>query len=141
MSLVSKKQIFDFFIPFFSHLLLTHNALNLTYLSVQISCFDIPFTYGQKVLKIYKKLKPSFFLMLSRIKKVDIKKNTGSDLFFQIYIFLFLKQIRPSVKIKIMCRKVCLRCKGTTLLGIVNKPLKTKSLLTSPSNVLPYYLK
>ena len=31
-------------------------------------------------------------------------------------------------------------CKGKTLLGIVNKFLKTKSLLTSPSNVLPYYL-
>ena len=46
----------------FSHLLLSHNALNLTYLSVQISCFDIPFTYGQKVLKRYiKKRKPSFF--------------------------------------------------------------------------------
>jgi hypothetical protein len=26
--------------------------------------------------------------------------------------------------------KVCLRCKGKTLLGIVNKLLKTKSLLT-----------
>jgi hypothetical protein len=32
-----------------------------------------------------------------------------------------------------------LRCKGKTLLGIVNKLLKKK--LTSPSNVLPYYLK
>ena len=47
----------------------------------------------------------------------------------------------PSVKIQIMGEKVCLRCKGKTLLGIVNKLLKTKSLLTSPSNVLPYYLK
>ena len=47
----------------------------------------------------------------------------------------------PSVKIQIMGGKVCLRCKGKTLLGIVNKILKTKSLLTSPSNVLPYYLK
>ena len=47
----------------------------------------------------------------------------------------------PSVKIQIMGRKVCLRCKGKTLLGIVNKLMKTKSLLTSPSNVLPYYLK
>ena len=47
----------------------------------------------------------------------------------------------PSVKIQIMFGKVCLRCKGKTLLGIVNKLLKTKSLLTSPSNVLPYYLK
>ena len=47
----------------------------------------------------------------------------------------------PSVKIRIMGGKVCLRCKDKTLLGIVNKLLKTKSLLTSPSNVLPYYLK
>ena len=46
----------------------------------------------------------------------------------------------PSVKIQIMGGKVCLRCKGKTLLG-VNKLLKKKSLLTSPSNVLPYYLK
>ena len=47
----------------------------------------------------------------------------------------------PSVKIQIMGGKVCFRCKGKTLLGVVNKLLKTKSLLTSPSNVLPYYLK
>jgi len=64
MSLVS-KQNFDFFFlwtyTLFSHLLLSHNALNLTHLSVQISCFDIPFTHGQKVLKIFKKRKPSSF--------------------------------------------------------------------------------
>ena len=47
----------------------------------------------------------------------------------------------PSAKIQIMGGKVCLRCKGKTLMGIVNKLLKTKSLLTSPCNVLPYYLK
>ena len=47
----------------------------------------------------------------------------------------------PSVKIQVMGGKVCLRCKGNTLLGVINKLLKTKSLLTSPSNVLPYYLK
>ena len=47
----------------------------------------------------------------------------------------------PSVKIQIMGEKVCLRCKGKTLLGFVNKLLKRKSLLTSPSNVLPYCLK
>ena len=47
----------------------------------------------------------------------------------------------PSVKIRIMGGKVCLRCKGKTLLGVVNKLSKTKCLLTSPSNVLPYYLK
>ena len=37
--------------------------------------------------------------------------------------------------------KVCLRCKGKTLLVIVNNHLKTKSLLTSPRNVLPLHLK
>ena len=47
----------------------------------------------------------------------------------------------PSVKIQIMGGKVCLWCKGKKLLGVVNKRLKTKSLVTSPSNVLPYYLK
>ena len=46
-----------------------------------------------------------------------------------------------SVKIQIIGVKVSLRCKGKTFLGVFNKLLKTKSLLTSPSNVLPYYLK
>ena len=41
-----------------------------------------------------------------------------------------------SVKIQIMGGKVFLRCKGKTLLGIVNKLLKTKSLLTSTRAVL-----
>ena len=43
----------------------------------------------------------------------------------------------PSVKIDIMGRKVCLRCKGKTLLGIVNKLFEFKGLAT-PSNVLPF---
>ena len=47
----------------------------------------------------------------------------------------------PSVKIQIMGGKVCFRCKGKTLLGVVNKHLKTKSLLTTPTNVLPLYVK
>ena len=40
-----------------------------------------------------------------------------------------------------MSWKVCLRCKGKTLLGVVNKLLRTKSFLTLPINVLPYHLK
>ena len=40
------------------------------------------------------------------------------------------------VKIQIMSGKVCLKCKGKTLLDIVNKHFKTKSLLTY---VLAYY--
>ena len=39
-----------------------------------------------------------------------------------------------------MSEKVCLRGKGKTLLGVANKLLKTKSLLSSPSNVLPLHL-
>ena len=47
----------------------------------------------------------------------------------------------PSVKIQIMGGKVHLRCKGKTLLAVVNKLFVFKSLLTSPSNVFPYCLK
>ena len=46
----------------------------------------------------------------------------------------------PSVRIQIMSGKVFLRCKGKTLMGIVNKLFVFKSLLTMSSNVLPYYL-
>ena len=34
----------------------------------------------------------------------------------------------PSMKIQIMSMKICLRSKGKTLLGVVNKLLKTKSV-------------
>ena len=47
----------------------------------------------------------------------------------------------PSVKIQIIGRKVCLRCKGQTLLYVVNKLFVFKSLLTTPSNVLLLHLK
>ena len=47
----------------------------------------------------------------------------------------------PSLKIQIMGRKFFLRCEGKTLLGVVNKLLKMKSLLTIPGNVLPLHLK
>ena len=46
----------------------------------------------------------------------------------------------PLVKIEIKGRKVSLNCKCKTLQGIVDKLWKTKCLLTSPSNVFPYYL-
>ena len=46
----------------------------------------------------------------------------------------------PSVKIRIMGRKVYLRCKRKTLLDVVNKLYVFKSLLTTPSNVLPLHL-
>ena len=47
-----------------------------------------------------------------------------------------LKGGLDSVKTQIISMKVDLRCKRKTLLGVVNKLLKT-----SPSNVLNYYLK
>ena len=42
-----------------------------------------------------------------------------------------IPSLSPSVKIQIMGGKVCLRCKGKTLLGFFNILLKTKSLFTS----------
>ena len=70
-----------------------------------------------------------------------------------IYIYFFVFELEnilkgsldsipsPSVKIQIMGGKVCFRCKDKTLLGVVNKLFGTNSMLISPSNVLPYYLK
>ena len=45
------------------------------------------------------------------------------------------------MKIQNVGGKVCLRCRGKTLLGIVNKLFVFKSLLTTSSNVLPLQLK
>ena len=57
----------------------------------------------------------------------------------------------PSDKIQIMGGKVCLLCKGKTLLGIFNKLLKTKFInitqqcfaslpqLNSPANILNFH--
>ena len=46
----------------------------------------------------------------------------------------------PSLKIQIMGGKVCLKCKGKTLLGVVTNPFVFKSLLTTSSNVLLLHL-
>ena len=49
----------------------------------------------------------------------------------------------PSGKIQIMGGKVCLRCKGKTLLGVDNKVLKTKSKFSLKVKVMgsnPGYL-
>ena len=65
---------------------------------------------------------------------IKVEKNVKGSLDW-------IPSLSPSVNIQIMGKKVCLRCKGKTLLGIVNKLLKTKSLLTIPRNVLPLHLK
>ena len=66
--------------------------------------------------------------------------------FLTVKVGIFLKCCldlipSPSVKIQIIGKKVCLRCKGKTLFGVVNKLSKTKKLLISLSNVLPYNFK
>ena len=45
------------------------------------------------------------------------------------------------MKIQIIGGKNCLRCKGKTFLGIVNKLFVFKSLLTTTNNGLPLHLK
>ena len=76
----------------------------------------------------------------------NIKSETLHKVTYQFKVKKILKDgldsiPSPSVKIQIMGGKVGLRCKSKTLLGVVNKLFNTKSLLTSPSNVLPIHLK
>jgi hypothetical protein len=63
----------------------------------------------------------------SRILISKRKKSIGR----KVQIFLkgnldLIPSPSPSVKIQIMGGKVCLRCKGKPVLGVVNKLLKTK---------------
>ena len=79
---------------------------------------------------------PMQFLMVqivscSQVRKVDKILEGSLDL---------IQSPSPSVKIQIIGKNVCLRYKDKTLQGVVNKLLEIKSLLKSPSNVLPNYL-
>ena len=79
----------------------------------------------------------------NRDRSFDIKYNTKVEKILKGSLDL-IQSPSLSVKIQIMSGKVYLRCRGKILLamlGAVNKILKTKSLLSSPSNVLPYCLK
>ena len=86
---------------------------------------------------------------ISKLARVVLGNRSGiciNSIFFKLEKILkgsldSIPSPSPSVKIQIMGAKVCLRYKGKTLLGIVNILLKTKSLFTSPSNVLPLHLK
>ena len=78
----------------------------------------------------------------SKYEKVNYHSRIGT----QVKVEKSLKgslDLIPSASVKIQTTggNVCLRFIGKTLLGIVNNLLKAKSLLTSPSNVLPYFLK
>ena len=70
-----------------------------------------------------------------RDRSFDIKYNTKVEKILKGSLDL-IQSPSLSVKIQIMGGKVCLNCKGKIMLGIVNKLLKTKSFLTSPSNAL-----
>ena len=107
----------------------------------QTACNFLGILYPNKALTKQERIniccdapRKTFFLFNCRplcFSKVEFFLKGGLDL---------LPSPSPSVKIQIMGGKVCLRCKGKTLLGGVNRFLKTKSLLTSPSNGLLYSL-
>ena len=67
-----------------------------------------------------------------------VRKWFSFDTFYKVEKVLkgsldSIPSLSPSVKIQIMGGKVCLRCRGKTLLGIVNKLLKTKSFWGHPA--------
>ena len=76
---------------------------------------------------------------------VDLTCNPNSTMRWNLFLDSKLENIlkgsldsipSPSTaKIQIMDRKVCLRCKDKTLLGVVNSLLKTESLLTLPRSL------
>ena len=77
--------------------------------------------------------------------RIILLTKAENDFFFKVKKSLkgsldSISSPSPSVKIQNMGGKVCLRCKGKTLLGIVNKLFVFKSLLTTSSNVLPLHL-
>ena len=101
--------------------------------------------------QVLRSLKICFENMLSYIIQRKRFQVTPICVFFISYfsttgkVEIFLKGSlnlinSPSVKIQIMCRKVCLRRKGKTLLCIVNKLFVFKSLLTIPIIVLLLHL-
>ena len=67
--------------------------------------------------------------------KEDLNHN-GRTFFSYIHRF-FRSVLVDKVEIQIMSGKVGLRCKSKTLLSFVSKRFSLKSLLTTPSNVLP----
>merc|ERR1712216_669571 len=87
-------------------------------------------------------------ILIQTARDFDVSQILRNILFAFIKVEFFLKSSLDSIpspslssQIQIMGGKVCLRCKGNTLLGVVNKLFVFKSLLTSPSNVLRYHLK
>ena len=74
----------------------------------------------------FKKITRSNFMkqLLSTAEKIEVENILKGNL-------NLIPSHLSSLKIQIMGGKVCLRCKGKTLLVVVNNQLKTKSLLTS----------
>ena len=105
----------------------------------------------QSLVDVVQLLKNTSNPQVDHIIKVMKKwaKDNRISLWTYSYLFKVEKILKgsldlipsPSVKIQIMGGKVCLRVKVKTLLGIVNKLVVFKSLLTTPSNVLPLHLK
>ena len=73
------------------------------------------------------------------------EESVSGQVFFTLAIVVKVEKIlkdsldlipSPSTSVKIMGGKVCLRCKGKTLLGVVNKLLKVKIFCPITSNKL-----
>ena len=118
---------------------------------LELVFFYIPFSTSSCILNAYNLLLPMAKAISSTYwySFLQVKKNIHAN-FFHLFLssnHYLLKTSKeekiyedsldsipspsPSVKIQIMSRKVCLRCELFVF----------KSLLTTPNNILPYYLK
>ena len=141
---IALKSVINYFM-FHSLLSSTFSWINNTHYMLYISAIKIVLLFGFPTWKS----NPEWTLVLLVCKvmcvinlELDRVVEEGGKV-EQILkdTLLSIPSPSPSVKIKIMGVKVCLRCKGKTFLGVINKLFVFKSLLTMPSNVLLLHLK
>ena len=89
-------------------------------------CYHVKSNSSHRLeLAITHRTQVHFYLLFLKVEKI-LKRSLDS-----------IPSPSPLAKIQIMGEKVCLRCKGKALLGIVNKLLKTKCFALLPKVNFP----
>jgi hypothetical protein len=85
-------------------------------------------------------LPKQFWTLPNYFGSIEIVKNSFGPKEGQSKVEKILKGCLDLISSPSLGWNVCLRCKGKTLLGIINKLFVFKCLLTTSSNVLPLHL-